>query len=68
MHISSISLLFCECVTDFIKSLTLIYSSNQDVHNIINEEAAAYFKGQKTAQEVAEIIQSRVSIFVNENS
>ena len=57
-----------DTVTDFVKSLTLVYSSNQDVHNIINEEAAAYFNGQKTAQEVAEIIQSRVSIFVNENS
>ena len=55
-------------VTDFVESLTLTYSSNQAVNNIINEEAAAYFKGQKSAQEVADIIQSRVSIYVNENS
>ncbi len=57
-----------DTVKDFVESLSLTYSPNQEVSNIVNEEAAAYFKGQKTAQEVAEIIQSRVSIFVNENS
>jgi hypothetical protein len=57
-----------DMVKDFVESLSLTYSPNQEVSNIVNEEAAAYFKGQKTAQEVADIIQSRVSIFVNENS
>ena len=57
-----------DTVTDFVESLTLTYSSNEAVSNIISEEAAAYFKGQKSAQEVADIIQSRVSIYVNENS
>ena len=57
-----------DAVTDFVESLNLTYSPNEDVYNIVNEEAAAYYKGQKTAQEVAEVIQSRVSIFVNENS
>lgn len=40
---------------------------NEDVMNIINEEAAAFFEGQKTAADVAGIIQSRVKIYVNEN-
>ena len=35
---------------------------------IINEEADAYFTGQKSAADVAQIIQSRVSIYVSENS
>ena len=34
--------------------------------NIITEEAEAYFKGQKTLNEVADIIQSRATIYVNE--
>ncbi len=38
------------------------------VYNIIEEELSAYFSGQKSAQEVADIIQSRLSIYVNENS
>lgn len=40
---------------------------DSEVFGIVEEEAAAYFEGQKTAQEVAEIIQSRAQIFVNEN-
>ncbi len=40
---------------------------SQTIINIVTEEAGAYFSGQKTAEEVAEIIQSRVEIYVNEN-
>ena len=36
--------------------------------NIIMEEAAGYLEGQKTAQEVAKVIQSRAKIYVSENS
>lgn len=41
---------------------------SQTIINIVTEEAGAYFAGQKTAEEVAEIIQSRVKIYVSENS
>jgi ABC-type glycerol-3-phosphate transport system substrate-binding protein len=34
--------------------------------NIIKEEASAYFSGQKTAEEVAAIIQSRLEIYLSE--
>lgn len=55
-------------VTNFIKELSLISNSNNSVNDIINEEASAFFSGQKSAKEVADIIQSRLSIYVNENS
>ena len=55
-------------VTNFIKELTLLSNSNNSVNDIINEEASAFFSGQKSAKEVADIIQSRLSIYVNENS
>lgn len=55
-------------LSNFIKSVTMLCSTNQSVNNIINEEASAYFSGQKGAKEVADIIQSRLSIYVNENS
>ena len=55
-------------VTNFIKSLNQVYSSNDSIDSIITEEASAFYSGQKTAKEVADIIQSRVSIYVNENS
>ncbi len=52
----------------FIGSLTNSYNANKSVYNIITEEVAPFFSGQKSAKEVADIIQSRVTIYVNENS
>ncbi|MCR5155405.1 MAG: extracellular solute-binding protein [Butyrivibrio sp.] len=57
-----------EKVKNFIYSVENVADYNTSVYNIINEEVSAYFSGQKTAKEVAQIIQSRVSIYVNENS
>ena len=42
------------------------YNNDENLLNIIKEEAAAYFSGQKKAKDVADIIQSRVQIYVNE--
>lgn len=53
---------------NYISSISNVYSPNQNVSNIIFEEASAFFSGQKSAQEVADIIQSRLTIYVNENS
>ncbi len=55
-------------VKNFIESLSMVYQPNTNVFNIINEEASAFFSGQKSAKEVADIMQSRLSIYVNENS
>ena len=44
-----------------------VYTYDETLLNIINEEAAAYFKGQKKAEDVAKIVQSRAEIYVNEN-
>ena len=41
---------------------------SEEIYSIIGEEAAPYFAGQKSAEEVAKIIQSRVQIYVSENS
>lgn len=43
-------------------------SSDQQIYEMIFEEAQPYFEGQKSAQEVAGIIQSRVKIYIEENS
>lgn len=56
-----------EEVMNFIKSLEQVYTYDANLINIISEEAAPYFADQKNAKEVAEIIQSRIQIYVNEN-
>ena len=39
-----------------------------DIMDIINEESAAYFSGDKSAEDVAALIQNRVSIYLGETS
>lgn len=57
----------CDRVLGFLNSATDIYSYDSAIMNIVYEETAPYFDGQKTAEEVADIIQSRIYIYVNEN-
>lgn len=55
-------------IKEYIGSLDSVFNSNDAIMDIIMEEANSFFNGEKTAQQVADIIQSRVSIYVNENS
>ena len=52
----------------YLKSLDKLCIYDETLYNIITEETAGYFEGQKTAQEVADVIQSRAKIYVSENS
>lgn len=52
---------------DYISGVTRTYTYNEDVMQILEEECAPFFEGKKSAKEVADIIQSRVQIYVNEN-
>ncbi len=42
-------------------------TSDSKLFDIILEEASAYFSGQKTPEDVAAIIQSRINIYINES-
>lgn len=57
----------CERVLGFLKSADHVYSYDRNIISILEEECAAYFEGQKSVKEVADIIQSRIHIYVNEN-
>ncbi len=54
-------------ICEFIYSVNKVNEFDEDIRTIINEEAQSFFEGQKSAQEVAQIIQSRAQIFVDEN-
>ncbi|MBR4581125.1 MAG: extracellular solute-binding protein [Lachnospiraceae bacterium] len=56
-----------EVVKQFVYSTKYFASYDQKIIDIIKEEAAPFFNGQKSAEDVAKIIQSRVSIYVMEN-
>jgi len=49
-----------------IESTTKLADYSDSIINIVSEQAAAYFEGQKSAQDVAKLVQSKVNIYVNE--
>jgi ABC-type glycerol-3-phosphate transport system substrate-binding protein len=53
---------------ELINSAAPAMDSDTEIMSIIKEEAQAFFEGQKSASDVAGIIQSRVQVYVNENS
>ena len=52
---------------EVIASVGHLYVYNDDIMTIIADETGAYFSGQKSAKDVADIVQNRVSNYVNEN-
>ncbi len=56
-----------ETIRNLIEGTDTLYQYDQKMMDIISEEANAYFEGQKNAKEVADIIQNRIQVYVNEN-
>ena len=56
----------CEYVIQFLKSIDYRYKDISEITAIIEEDAAAFYEGEKTAEQVAETIQSRVKILISE--
>lgn len=57
----------CEALfEDMIQSVTGVYNFNQALFDIVWSEAQAFFCGDKSAEEVTDIIQSKVSLYVAE--
>lgn len=54
-------------ICEFIYTVNRTSYYNEEIFNIIMEEAESFFSGQKTVQEVAGIIQSRAQLYVDEN-
>lgn len=52
---------------DFICSVTKPAYYDENVINIVTEEAGSFFAGSKPAKDVAAMIQNRVQLYVNEN-
>ena len=51
----------------YIESVTVSQYYDESLLNIIQEETEAFFKGDKSAAEAAEIIQSRAQVYINES-
>ncbi|MBD5511432.1 MAG: extracellular solute-binding protein [Lachnospiraceae bacterium] len=67
MYIYSVKQEEADSLLKLINSVDGIYQYNSSLMSIIEEETAPYFAGQKNVNEVADIIQSRVRIYINES-
>ena len=56
-----------EQIQKLLESLSCVVQTDDNIINIITEEAEAFFEGGKSAEEVAEIIQSRVQLYISES-
>lgn len=56
-----------DAICEFIYTVNRTEYYNEDIRDIIIEEAEAFFAGHKSVQEVVDIIQSRAQVFVDEN-
>lgn len=54
-------------VEELIRTAKPAVSYDMEILKIVDEEALAFFKGQKSAKEVASLIQNRVQLYVDEN-
>ncbi|MDR0906275.1 MAG: hypothetical protein LBN00_08925 [Oscillospiraceae bacterium] len=56
-----------DAVDHLINNTTKFYVTDTEMNIIITEETDAYFAGQKSAEETAKLIQSRVQLYVSES-
>lgn len=55
-----------DTLKNYITKVTNRYRYDDNIINIVNEEAALFFDGTKTVDETAQIIQSRASLYMSE--
>ena len=51
---------------NFYHSIKTVSSYDTEIFSIVSDQAQAYFDGQRSAEETARLIQSRVSLYVAE--
>jgi len=66
VDIGNITPKYTDMVIELIESVDNISRYDEEMINIINEEAQGYFNGQKSAAETAKIIQNRLQNYVDE--
>lgn len=57
-----------ETLTAYIKAITVSAYTDRTIWNIVSEEAGKYFSGDCTAEEAANIMQSRAALYLAEQS
>ena len=53
-------------IRELVETTTKVADFDQAILDIVTEQAAPFFAGQKTAEEVAKLVQSKANLYVNE--
>ena len=53
-------------IRELILTTTKVADYNQEILDIVKEQAAPFFAGQKTAEEVAKLVQTKANSYVDE--
>jgi multiple sugar transport system substrate-binding protein len=57
---------YLQCINDFADSVNTYTLRDARISEWINEEAGAYFKGEKSAKDAAAVLQNKVNLYLNE--
>ena len=68
MDIYELSQEQADMVLDVIAKTTRVATYDESISNIVDDECAGFFAGQASAEETAAAIQSRVQLYVAEQS
>lgn len=52
---------------ELFNSIDTVYSYDKNIFTIVREEAGAFFSGDKSIEDVTKLIQSRVTLYINES-
>lgn len=68
IHIYALSQAQADQILSLVESTQSLYGYDEDIMSIITDETAAYFAGEKSLDDTASMIQSRVNLYVAEQS
>lgn len=68
IYIYALSQKQADMILNLIENTTAVYGYDEDIMNIISDETTAYFAGEKSLDDTVNMIQSRVNLYVAEQS
>lgn len=68
IEIPQMPMSFADELEAYIDGITVYSYYDTQIYNIVDEETGMYFSGDQTAEKAAEMIQSRVTLYLSEQS
>ena len=63
-----ITLAECEQIIELIAGIDTVFQFDGSIYDILMEETAVYYAGQRSAADTADLLQSRIQTYLDEQS